>query len=121
MIAEPEASSIYFIKDEDSAYVGSSEGKSETIKVQFKDEEIDKIYYLKDVTQTTTPMKDVEPASLRLSRYNWREAERPKTLVEFLDGTTLPHAPSLLYLPEAGPVESPIPDPEVKDDEIHKE
>jgi len=108
MIAAPEASSIYFIKDEDSAYVGSSEGKAEIIKVLFKNEEIDKIYYIKDVTQKTTPMKDVEPASLRLQRYDWREAERPKTLEEFLDGVTLPHEPSLLRLFET------LPQPEEK-------
>jgi lipopolysaccharide export system protein LptA len=105
LIAQPEASSIYFIKDEDSAYVGSSEGKSETIKVLFKDEEIDKIYYLKDVDQKSTPMKDVNPEALHLSRYNWREAERPKTLKEFLDGTTLPHTPELLHFSEQIPME----------------
>jgi len=104
MIAEPEASSIYFVKDEDSAYVGSSEAKSETIKVYFKNEEIDRIYYIKDVEQKMTPMKDVVPTSLKLSRYNWREAERPKTLDEFLDGTTLPHAPSLLEMYEEIPL-----------------
>lgn len=123
MVAQPEATSIYFIKDEDSAYVGSSEGKAETIKVMFKDEEIDKIYYLKDVTQKSTPMKDVEPASLRLSRYNWRETERPKTLAEFLEGTTLPHAPSLLSMygittddEPSGSTESPADTIEVKKD-----
>jgi lipopolysaccharide export system protein LptA len=100
LIAQPEASSIYFIKDDDSAYVGSSEGKAETIKVLFKNEEIDKIYYLKDVDQKSTPMKDVDPSALRLGRYNWRESERPKTLLEFLNGTTLPHAPQLLDLPQ---------------------
>lgn len=109
MIAEPEASSIYFVKDEDSAYVGSSEAKSETIKVFFKNEEIDKIYYIKDVEQKMTPMKDVSPASLRLSRYNWRDAERPKTLEEFLDGTTLPHAPSLLEIYEEIPLQDNSP------------
>jgi lipopolysaccharide export system protein LptA len=106
MIAEPEASSIYFVKDEDSAYVGSSEAKSETIKVFFKNEEIDKIYYIKDVEQKTTPMKDVAPASLRLSRYKWREEERPKTLEEFLNGTTLPHSPSLLEMYEEIPLQN---------------
>jgi lipopolysaccharide export system protein LptA len=103
MIAEPEASSIYFVKDEDSAYVGSSEARSETIKVFFRNEEIDKIYYIKDVDQKMTPMKDVTPASLRLSRYKWREEERPKTLEEFLNGATLPHAPSLLEMYEEVP------------------
>jgi hypothetical protein len=100
MIAEPNASSIYFIKDEDSAYVGSSEAKSERIEALFENEEISYIYYRKDVEQKTTPMKDVTPSSLHLSRFSWQEKERPKTLAEFLEGTTLPHAPELLQMPE---------------------
>jgi lipopolysaccharide export system protein LptA len=107
MIAEPNASSIYFIKDEDSAYVGSSEAKSERIEALFEQEEISYIYYRKDVEQKTTPMKDVTPSSLHLSRFSWQEEERPKTLAEFLDGTTLPHEPELLKMPETGEAEQP--------------
>jgi len=98
LIAEPNASSIYFIKDEDSAYVGSSEAKSERIEVLFENEEIRKIIYRKDVEQKTTPMKDVIPSALRLSRFSWLEQERPKTLEEFLQGATLPHEPELLRM-----------------------
>lgn len=123
LIAQPEASSIYFIKDEDSAYVGSSEGQAETIKVLFKNEEIDKIYYLKDVDQKSTPMKDVDPSALRLGRYNWRDAERPKTLEEFLNGTTLPHTPELLNLPEiiAAPPDEKFPSSDSTGKKMEKE
>lgn len=111
LIAEPNASSIYYIKDEDSAYVGSSEAKSERIEVLFEHEEIRKIYYRKDVEQKTTPMKDVVPSALHLSRFSWQEKERPKTLAEFLEGTTQPHLPELLQLPDtAGPPEMELPD-----------
>lgn len=106
LIAEPNASSIYFIKDEDSAYVGSSEAKAERIEVLFDNEEIDRIYYRVDVEQTTTPMKDVRPASLRLSRFSWQENERPKTLEEFMQGTTLPHTPELLQISDGTNVET---------------
>lgn len=99
LIASPEASSIYFIKDEDSAYVGSSEAKAFIIEVHFVNEEIEKIYYRKDVEQTTTPMKDVNPAALRLSRYSWQEEKRTKSLNEFLKGRELP-LPQLLYIEE---------------------
>lgn len=77
LIAEPNASSIYFIRDDDSAYVGSSEAKSERIEVLFENEEINLIYYRKDVEQKTTPMKDVVPSTLHLSRFSWEEKLRP--------------------------------------------
>ena len=106
LIAEPNASSIYFIRDDDSAYVGSSEAKSERIEVIFENEEINLIYYRKDVEQKTTPMKDVTPSALHLSRFSWEEKLRPKSLEEFLQGTTRPFPPSLLLM-EQEPVEEP--------------
>jgi hypothetical protein len=96
MIAEPNASSIYFITDDDKAYVGSSEAKSERIEILFEGDNISRIYYRKDVEQKTTPMKDVTPSALRLSRFDWREKERPKSLEEFLQGIVLPPTPDLL-------------------------
>jgi lipopolysaccharide export system protein LptA len=109
LIAEPNASSIYFIRDDDSAYVGSSEAKSERIEVLFENEEINLIYYRKDVEQKTTPMKDVVPSGLHLSRFSWEEKLRPKSLEEFLEGTTRPFAPSLLLMePGPEPVEEPL-------------
>lgn len=96
MIAEPNASSIYYITEEDSSYVGASEAKSERIEIFFEKDQINRIYYRKDVEQKTTPMVDVDPATLHLSRFIWLDKERPKTLEEFLDGITLPGSPQLL-------------------------
>ncbi len=76
LIAWPNASSIYFITQDDGAYVGSSEAKSEKIEVLFENDKIRRIYYRVDVTQTTTPMKDVTPSALRLSRFVWREKRK---------------------------------------------
>lgn len=101
LIAYPNASSIYYVKDEEDAYVGANEGKSERIEVYFENEEIDKIYYRVDVELKTTPMKDVTPASLKLSRFSWDEKARPKTLEEFLDGRILPPGPQLFSFPSA--------------------
>lgn len=120
MIAEPNASSIYFIKDEDSAYVGSSEAKSERIEALFENEEISYIYYRKDVEQKTTPMKDVVPSALHLSRFSWQEKERPKTLAEFLEGTTLPHAPELLSMPQTSDQEEQQEEKEKDTSELKK-
>lgn len=99
LIAVPNASSIYYIKDEDSAYVGCSEAKSDRIEVYFENQSIKRIYYRVDVEQKMTPMKDVDPLTLKLSRFIWEEKQRPKTLESFLDGTTLPHEPQL-YQPD---------------------
>lgn len=99
LTAQPNASSIYFVKDDSGAYVGCSEAQSERIEIIFKDEKIQKIYYRKEVSQKMTPMKDVMPTTAHLSRFIWRESERPKTLDSFLKGATLPHPSELLTNP----------------------
>ncbi len=82
----PNAETIYFPVDDDSAYIGASKASSDKLRMQFKERKIKRIHYLKDFEQTMTPMKDADPQTLRLERFNWREAERPKTLEDFLDG-----------------------------------
>lgn len=85
-LAYPNAETIYFPVDDDSAYIGASKASSDRLRMQFKERKIKRIHYLKDFSQTMTPMKDVEPAAFRLERFNWRENERPGTLNEFLAG-----------------------------------
>lgn len=96
MTAMPNASSIYFAKDEEDAYLGASEANSERIEIIFEEGKIKTIYYRKNVEQTMTPMKDVVPSNLHLTRFNWREDERPQDLNAFLNGVKLPQTPALL-------------------------
>lgn len=95
LIAEGNAASIYYVTDDDSAYVGGSEATAERIEILFDEQKIDKIYYRNNVEQTMTPMNDVEPDTLHLSRFKWLEMDRPKSLEEFLDGLELPPVPEL--------------------------
>lgn len=83
-IAYPNAETIYFAVDEDSAYIGASKASSERLFMYFKNRKIERIHYLKDFNQKMTPMSQVEPATFRLDRFHWREAERPKSLYDFL-------------------------------------
>lgn len=87
-VAYPNAETIYFPKDEEDAYVGASKASSNRLRVQFKNRKIKMIYYLTDFKQTMTPMQQADPQSLRLGRFKWREAERPKSLEELLEHAT---------------------------------
>lgn len=88
VVAMPNAATIYFATDEDSAYVGASEVTAEKVKITFDTtadgQEIRKIRYDKNISSTMTPMKDVVPSLLRLSRFKWQEERRPKTLDDFM-------------------------------------
>lgn len=95
-LAYPNAETIYFPTDEDSAYLGASKASSERLKMRFKERKIWQVHYLKDFKQVMTPMKDVAPASFRLSRFNWRGSEKALDLEAFLEG--IPEARKKLVL-----------------------
>ncbi len=116
IVAMPNAASIYFLQDEQDAYLGASEAKSEKIEIHFDtagtEQKIRTVYYRTDVEQTMTPMKDVTPSSLRLSRFSWRDKERPKSLEEFLKGTAQQKEPELLEKEEDDKPDTTAPAPE---------
>lgn len=95
-LAYPNAETIYFPTDEDSAYLGASKASSERLKMRFKERKIWQVHYLKDFKQVMTPMKDVAPANFRLSRFKWRGPEKAKDLEAFLEG--IPEARKKLVL-----------------------
>lgn len=94
LVAEPDAFSIYYVTNDSNEYVGCSEGSSRQIEILFDTSgKVNRIYYRQDVNQKMTPMKDVQPLSLHLSRFIWQEKLRPKNLKTFLEGVSQPMEP----------------------------
>lgn len=89
LIAENNAMNIYYMKDENDYYTGVNESSSDRIEAIFKAEEIDRIYYRGPTNGLTTPMKEIQPESLKLSRFMWHTEERIKSLEAFLNGKQL--------------------------------
>lgn len=96
VVAMPNAATIYYATDDENAYVGVSEVKAEKLLVLFdtasaadtaqsNQQKIKQIKYYKSVDSKMTPMKDVEPADFRLSRFKWIEDKRPKSLGDFMN------------------------------------
>ncbi len=82
MVIEPEAQTIYYSKDDDGAYMGVNEASGDRMTILFKDEAMDKILFIKDTKQKLTPMDKANLPAMKLSRFKWREDERPKSLEE---------------------------------------
>lgn len=82
IIVKPDVEVIRFAKDEHEAYLGASEATSTQMRILFKDEAIDKIIFGRDVKQKMTPMQKADLPNLKLSRFQWHEDKRPKTLAE---------------------------------------
>lgn len=82
MIVFPNAETIYFPTDESGAYLGVNEAKGERMRIFFESQKIRRILFEQDVKQVMTPMKDAPLATLKLSRFSWRQALRPKSREE---------------------------------------
>lgn len=73
------AESIYYIQDDDSAYTGINESKSDAIDLYFKEKAIHKIVFRSGVSGTIWPIQQKDPKSMRLEGFQWLEGNRPKT------------------------------------------
>jgi hypothetical protein len=79
------AESVYFIQDEDSAYSGINESKSDVMDVYFRNNELFKVVLRSSVKGTLWPIKQKSPSEMLLKNFQWLEARRPKTKYELFE------------------------------------
>jgi lipopolysaccharide export system protein LptA len=82
MKAKGNAESIYYIKDEDSAYVGVNRSTADIIDMFFRNKELHRVVYRSAVQGTTIPFRQVNFDEMRLRNFKWLEDRRPKTKYE---------------------------------------
>ena len=82
MRAKGNAESIYYIRDEDSAYIGVNRSTADVIDMFFKDKELNRVVYRNEVQGTTIPFRQVNFEEMRLRNFKWHEDRRPKTKFE---------------------------------------
>ena len=78
----PNAECIYYTKDDKGAYIGVDQGSADTLNVVFKEQQMDHIIFRREVHHVLTPILKAKIADMRLSRYSWLEATRPKSREE---------------------------------------
>ena len=79
------AECIYFLQDEDSAYSGINETKSDIMDAYFKNNELSKVVFRSAVKGTLWPIRQKSPSEMRLKNFQWLEARRPKTKYELFE------------------------------------
>jgi lipopolysaccharide export system protein LptA len=79
------AECIYYIQDEDSAYTGINESKSDILDVYFANQQLQKVVFRSSVTGTIWPIKQKDPKEMRLQNFRWLETRRPKTKYELFE------------------------------------
>jgi hypothetical protein len=79
------AECIYYLQDEDSAYTGINESKSDIMDIYFRNKELFKVVFRSAVTGTLWPIRQKNPSEMRLQNFRWLEARRPKTKMEMYE------------------------------------
>lgn len=79
------AECIYYIQDEDSAYTGINESKSDMLDIYFAEQALQKVVFRSAVTGTVWPIRMKDPNEMRLPNFRWLETRRPKTKYELYE------------------------------------
>lgn len=79
------AECIYYIQDDDSAYTGVNESKSDIMDIYFRSQQLNKVVFRSSVTGTLWPIRQKDPKEMRLPNFRWLDDRRPKTKYELFE------------------------------------
>lgn len=79
------AESIYYIQDDDSAFVGMNRATGAVIDMFFVKEDLKKVKFVQDTKGTLYPIKQIPEEQKFLNGFNWFDSKRPKNRLELFE------------------------------------
>ena len=83
--AKGQAEAIYYIQDEDSAFTGINQSTCDLMDIFFHEKELQRVVFRSQVKGTIWPMQQKTPQEMRLEKFKWLDAKRPKTRYELFE------------------------------------
>lgn len=83
--AKGSAESVFYMQDEDSAYVGVNKATADIIDILYADKTLSKVVFRSDAKATAYPFQQTNHEEMRLRGFKWLEARRPKTQFELYE------------------------------------
>lgn len=80
--AKGNGESLYYLQDQDSAYVGMDYTQADAIIFKFIQKELKRVTWINSATGTTYPFKKIPADKRELRNFRWLEAIRPKNAGE---------------------------------------
>jgi lipopolysaccharide export system protein LptA len=80
--AKGNAESVYYLQDEDSAYLGMNYARADAISMYFVQKELKKVTWVNGVEGTTYPFRQIPEDKKELRNFKWQDNRRPKTKYE---------------------------------------
>ena len=80
-----QAESIYYMQDDDSAYIGMNRATGDVIDLYFKNEDLKKVLFVNQISGTMYPMNQIPEDQKQLKDFKWLEDKRPKNKAELFE------------------------------------
>jgi lipopolysaccharide transport protein LptA len=82
MRAKGNAESVYYLQDDDSAYIGMNYAKADAITMYFGKDGLRRVSWVNNVEATAYPMNQIPDDRKKLRNFSWMDERRPKTRLE---------------------------------------
>jgi len=80
-----QAESIYYMQDDDSAYIGMNRATGDVIDLYFKNEDLKKVLFVNQISGKMYPMNQIPEDQKQLKNFKWLEDRRPKNKAELFE------------------------------------
>lgn len=80
--AKGNSESVYYAQDDSSKFIGVNKSSADVIDMYFANHEAQKVVFRSNLVGTSYPMRQANPADMRLRGYKWLDERRPKTKYE---------------------------------------
>ncbi len=80
-----QAESIYYARDDDSAYIGMNRATGDVIDLYFKKDGLTKVLFVNDVKGKMYPMREIPAEEKFLKNFIWLDDKRPKDKLELFE------------------------------------
>ncbi|TVQ50888.1 MAG: hypothetical protein EA362_01275 [Saprospirales bacterium] len=82
------AEALYFVLDENDAYIGVNKSESSEIRLNFEENEVISIAFFGQPNSILTPMQKAKADQFKLEGFNWDTSRRPRSLEDLKSDMT---------------------------------
>ncbi len=80
-----QSESIYYIQNDDSAYIGMNRATGDVIDLYFKNDNLNKVIFINQVQGKMYPMNNIPENQRKLRTFEWLDTIRPKNKAEIFE------------------------------------
>ena len=80
-----QSESIYYLQDDNQAYIGMNRASGDVINLYFLNEDLKKVIFINQINGVIFPMWQIPSDQKELKNFKWLDAQRPKNKLELFE------------------------------------